>query len=62
MNIYKHPRNGFYFIWAYDCYGSLISERYYYYSKKDSIKLFRQKHPHRKTKGINNVNYCPFIF
>jgi hypothetical protein len=63
MNIYYHPRNGMLFIWANSIFGEFIVERYLYYTQKQAMKLFREKHPTRirKTKGINRVNWCPFL-
>lgn len=62
MYIFKHPRNASYSIWAYDIFNILIKETYFGYNQKECIKLFRSKHPNRKTKGITKTDYCPFLF
>jgi hypothetical protein len=63
MNIFKHPKNGAYFIWAEDHYGGYIVERFEFYTKKEAIALFRKHNPAstRKTKGVRFVKFCPFV-
>lgn len=63
MNLFYHPRNGMLFIWANGTYGEYFIERYMYYTQKEAMKLFREKYPAwtRKTKGVNKVNWCPFL-
>ena len=43
-------------IFGRDEYGSLISERYFYHSKKEAIKLFKEKHDLKYQRGIKIVN------
>ena len=43
-------------IFGRDEYGSLISERYFYRSKKEAIKLFKEKHDLKHQRGIKIVN------
>jgi len=37
-------------------YGTLIQERYFYYSKKEAIRLFKEKYHLKYQKGIKIVN------
>lgn len=52
------------FIWANGTFGEYFIERYMYYTQKEAMKLFRKKYPAwtRKTKGVNKVDWCPFLF
>ena len=43
-------------IFGRDEYGSLITERYFYHSKKEAIKLFKEKHDLKYQRGIKIVN------
>lgn len=40
-------------IFGRDEYGTYIQERYFYYSKKEAIKLFKEKHDLKGVKMIN---------
>ena len=39
-------------IFGRDEYGSLITERYFYHSKKEAIKLFKEKYDLKYQRGI----------
>lgn len=43
-------------IFGRDEYGSLMRERFFYYSRKEAIKLFKEKHDLKYQRGIKIVN------
>ena len=42
-------------IFGRDEYGSLITERYFYHSKKEAIKLFKEKYDLKYQRGIKII-------
>lgn len=42
-------------IFGRDEYGSLIAERYFYHSKKEAIKLFKEKYDLKHQRGIKII-------
>lgn len=64
MNIYKSTKSGSITIWAELKTGIIAKQQYWDYNISEAIRLFRSKYParERETKGINKLNYCPFIF
>lgn len=63
MNIYKHPINGSWVIWALLKNGIIAKEIYYFYNLNQSKSLFREKYPasQRETTGCNRVNWSIFL-
>ena len=43
-------------IFGRDEYGSLMRERFFYHSRKEAIKLFKEKHHLKHQRGIKIVN------
>ena len=43
-------------IFGRDEYGSLMRERFFYHSRKEAIKLFKEKHDLKYQRGIKIVN------
>ena len=64
MNIFKHPINGSWIIWARLKDGQLVRKIFYYHSLKQAKSLFSKEYPasKRDTKGCQRVQWAPFVY
>ena len=55
MKLFKSNKSGSIIIW-----NEYFKKQYFYYSKREAIKLFKQEY---KLRGkVTEVNYSPFLF
>ena len=64
MNIFKHPVNGSWIIWARLTNGNLVSKVYYHYNLRQAKSMFSKDYPAkiRDTKGCQRVQWAPFVY